>query len=204
METMSSYATKLILDYAASCGIPRNKLLRDSNVAATVLMDNDRWLNFSDWEKLLSSVCEYICTSPYYVGYRSIVKQQLSPAKQTKILQSLPFSILKQVLPHIIKSYINKNLNSVLSEDGSNIILRVSPIDINLYSKKLCEYNKGVCSAVIDGRLKKCGSIIKETTCVCNGDLCCTYIMDKTFGEVDKTSEAIMVTIEDIDNLFKE
>lgn len=198
---MSSYATKLILDYAASCGIPRNKLLRDSDVAATVLMDSDRWLDFKDWEKLLDSVCEYICTTPYYVGYRSIVRQRLDPARQTKILQSIPFSILKQVLPHIIKNYINRNLNSVLSEDGSNIILRVSPIDINLYSKKLCEYNKGVCSAVVDGRLKKCGSIVKEITCVCSGDLCCTYSMDKTLIDMDKVSETI--TTEDIDNLFK-
>lgn len=201
---MSSYATKLILDYAASCGIPKNKLLKDSSVAATVLMDNNRWLNFSDWEKLLNSVCEYVCVDPYYIGYRSVVRQQLSPVKQTKILQSLPFSILKQVLPYIIKNYINRNLNSVLSEDGSNIILRISPIDIKLYSNKLCEYNKGVCSAVIDRSLKRCGSIIKETTCVCNGDLCCTYVMDRTFVEIDKTSDSLIITTEDIDNLFKE
>lgn len=203
MDIISAYATKLLLDYTESCGILKQSLLTKSNVPATVLFSDSRWLSFADWSVLLTAVCKELYRDPYYVGYHATMWQNNSPTKQTKVLRLLPFPLLKAVLPHIIKRYINKNLNSVLSQTDDHIILTISPENITLYTREFCEYNRGVCAAIMDIRLKWTGSVVRETTCIMKGDLCCTYVMDKVFGEVDTVSESMAITSDDIDYLFR-
>ena len=125
-------------------------------------------------------------------------------SKQIELLARLPFLALQRHLNHIVRSYMNKNIISHISAYPVNIEVQFSPLDIAYYSQDLCDYNRGFCTAIMHLRLGERALHFKELSCVCKGDLSCTYVMPVMFGAVDKDKSLVDIAVEEINKAFKE
>jgi len=203
-NTISSYATKLLLSYASSCGLDSQYVLSQISTIATKLLSDTRWISFEEWNQIQSFVGKKLYVDNYTLGYNATMEQYRHSTKQTRILKVLPMIALKKFLPYIMTSYINKNLNCTLTEESGNLIFRISPVDITQYSRELCDYNKGSCAAIINMRMNRSDIVVEEMSCVLCGDLSCTYSMSMTGKRDPIKHTAVEISAEDIDRLFEE
>lgn len=197
---MSTYSARLLIDYAVACGISRQHILKASDCTATLLLSESRWMSYKSWISLLRIVCGELSSNPYDVAYCATMHQRSGVNKQISVLSQLSINMLKQHINYIISRFVNKNLISMLSVDAHSIAVRFSPVDIELYSADLCAYNRGVCSAIMHMRLGDSTINFTGADCVCNGDLCCTYVMPRILSVVDDSSA--VVSENDINNIF--
>lgn len=197
---MSTYSARLLIDYAVACGISRQHILRASDCTATLLMSDFRWMSYKSWISLLRITCDELGSNPYDVAYCATMHQRSGVNKQISVLSQLSINMLRQHINFIISRFVNKNLISMVSVNSHDIAVRFSPINVELFSADLCAYNRGVCSAIMHMRLGDSTVSFTNTDCVCNGDLCCMYVMPRVFSIVDDSS--IVISENDINNMF--
>ena len=176
-KIISCYSTRALLKYAKSKGMDITDLLVKVDEIAYVLLESEHWTTLEVWTQIITFISKRLNKSIFDIGYE-LVKKEKDLDYRLGLIVLIPFPIIKKInlLNSIVQKKVNRNLTAKIisfDEIKHEMCLWVAPLNMEEHRKGICEYNKGVCKALME--LKGyIGIQIEELECCFNGKPHCS------------------------------
>jgi len=153
-KIISCYSTRALLKYAKSKGLDIQDFLTKVEEIAYVLLESEHWTTIAVWKKVVNFVSKNLNKSLFDVGY-DLVKKEKELDYRMSLIVLVPLEIVRKtsLLGTIVKKKVNRNLIAKIvsfDEQKKELCLSMSPLDMTEHCQEICEYNKGVCKALME------------------------------------------------------
>jgi len=153
-KIISCYSTRALLKYAKLKGLDISDFLVKVEEIAYVLLEYEHWTNIDIWKKVVNFVSKNLNKTVFDVGC-DMVKKEKDFDYRLSLIVLVPLEVVKKtnLLNTIVKKKVNRNLVAkIVSFDTTKkeMCLSMAPLDITEHCKEVCEYNKGVCKAIME------------------------------------------------------
>jgi len=175
-KVISAYSIKKIFKYSIDRGLSIS-ILNDIEIIQAVIQDNS-WCTPEVYNRFVKKVCEYFKCDVFTLGYNVNLCTNYDGI-QVGILRFLPITVSYKIITRFVQDTINKNTIITLEKfDSKNkiIIVKTKVINKTLFSKEMCDYNKGFTVALLATKGYE-NLTVEEPECLFKDNDCCYYIV---------------------------
>ena len=154
-KSVSCYSSRLLINYATKKGIDVISFLIHVDTPYHELMDPKCWMSVFDWVKLAKYVSVYTEKTIEQMSYEIVKDLKGQLTFRLWMLSLVPIYLIKKLnlMNWIVSNYVNTNHYVYIESTTSNsFIINFAIKNRILYSKELCDYNKGCARALAEIR----------------------------------------------------
>jgi hypothetical protein len=137
-----------------------------------VLLESEHWTTMECWKTIITFLYRRLGKTVFDVAYEMTKRENGNLDYRLGLIVLIPLPILRKtnLLSKIMQKKVNKNLMVKLvsfDEAKQEMCLYFAPLKMEDHCKEICEYNKGVCKALME--LKGyTGVVVEEKECCFN------------------------------------